>query len=156
MLVRQRLENLRTLTLGVTPKVVRERDASTREERGDGDVRCRVLAHCVALRREECLEVLNSRVQLLDGALVLEELVVSGEELGRDAVDEEAGLGALDRVGREDLGLGEEVGDELDEDERLCELDGLGRGIVGRGLGAAVGDRGDLHTWEFAYVGLRG
>ena len=44
LLVRQCFEYLRTLTLGVTPKVVRERDASTREERGDGDVRCRVLA----------------------------------------------------------------------------------------------------------------
>ena len=67
-----------------------------------------------------------------------------GRELGADGVDEEARLGAVDGGGGEETGGGEEVRDELDEDERLGEFGGLRGGVVWRGLGPTVGYRRDL------------
>ena len=100
--------------------------------------------------------MLERLVEVLDGRVAHLERVPRGRELARDGLDEEARLRALDGVRGQQARGGEEVGDELDEDKRLGELDGLGRGIVGRSLGAAVGNRGDLHTCENAQVGLRG
>ena len=71
-----------------------------------------------------------------------------GDELRGDAFDEEACLSAQNGVGGEEVGIGVEVGNELDEDERLCELGRLGRGLVWRDGRAAVRDRRDLESGE--------
>ncbi len=67
-----------------------------------------------------------------------------GDEFRGNAVDEEARFGTENGVGREEVRVGIEVGDELDEDERLGELGRLGRGLVWWDLRPAVCDRGDL------------
>ena len=54
--------------------------------------------------------------------------------------------GAEANVGGEKARFREEVGDELDEDERLRELDRLGRGLVWGNRWAAVGDCGHLES----------
>lgn len=143
----QRRPHLWPLALGVPPKVIDQRNARPGKERRDRDIRNRILAHRKAAAvGEQGLEVLGRLVQILGGTLALDERLPGGGQLGGDAVDEEAGAGALDGVRGEDVGLREEVGDELDEDERLGELGRRGRGLLGRDGRSAVGDRGDLQS----------
>ena len=67
------------------------------------------------------------------------------EERLVDGLGEEAGLRALDRVRREEADNGEEVGEELEDDEGVGDADCVGgRGLVGAELGPAVDEVRDL------------
>ena len=140
-----RLPDLRALARLPRANVVHERQPPAREERRDRDVRHRVLPDReAALRGEERLDVLERGVQVRGGRAPHLQPKVRGGELARHALDEEARLGARDRVRGDDAGGGEEVADELDEHERLGDLCGLGRGLVGGDGRAAVRDGGNL------------
>lgn len=85
------------------------------------------------------------------GRAGLEEGHPRGDELGGDGLYEEASASSLDRIRGEQARVGKEVGDELEEDERLGNFDGLGGGLVRRYFGSAVRNGGDLacrvHLW---------
>ena len=76
---------------------------------------------------------------------LVNQVEVGRAELVGDSIDEEADLGAEHRVSREDPRFGEQVGYELDEDERFVEFDRLGGGLVCRNLRATVCNCGDLN-----------
>ena len=142
----EQTEDARALALpsGEATKVVRERDLQATQERRNGYISGGELADGEALRREERLDGLGGLHELLGVRVVDEHAELRGVELVGDGVDEETRLGAQDGVLGEDARLGEEVGDELDEDERLVELDAVGRGLVGWDLRATERDGGDL------------
>ena len=110
--------DLRALTHGVRAEIIEERDAHAREERRDRNVRRRELSDREAgLGGEERLQVLERGVEVLDGRVAELHPGPGGDELARNALDEEAGLGALHGIRGEDTRRGEEVGDELDDDQ---------------------------------------
>ena len=125
-------------------QIRRQRNLQSSQEWSNCDIGGGEFANSEALGGEERLDGFSSLHELLGVAIVDEHRELGGVELVGGGVDEEASLSTEDGVLREDAGLREEVCDELDEDQGLVQLDGLGRGLVSRDLGTTKCDGGDL------------
>jgi len=75
------------------------------------------------------------------------EFVERRNEFDTDGIDEEASFGAKHGRRRKECGdMGEQIGDDLEEDEGLGDFSGRKGGLVGGDGRAAIGYSRDLHT----------
>ena len=136
----QRRPHSLPILLTVVPNPVPQHQIHPSQERRNCNIRiCELVPDRERLvGGEERLDGLE-RVEVRLGGLAAEgEGGPGGGDLGADVLDEEARAGALDGVLGQEVRVRVEVGEELDEDEALGDLDGVGRGLVGRGGCAAV------------------
>ena len=133
-----------SLTFRPTTEVILQSKLQTSQEGRNRDVSDGELADGEALRRQERLDSLEGVDQHLGVCGAAEHLELGGTVLVGEGVDEQARFGAEDRILGENAGLGEEVCDELDEDEGFGQLDGFGRRLVGRNIWSTVGNGWDL------------
>lgn len=134
-----------------------ERKLQAKQGGESGRVGDRPLARSESRRRESALNVVQACEKILQGHPHEEK---ADKALGQPCVEravEEPGAGTERRVRREEVGIWEDVGEELQDDQRLRDPDGVtGERVSRLQLGSAVDEVGDLARERSMDAGMGG